>query len=333
MNAPKVSIIVPMYNSENTIKQCIESLICQTLKDIEIILVNDNSPDNCLVISQYYVERDPRIFVINSEKNHKLGGARNRGILAAKAEYISFVDADDWVEKNMFELLYNQVNNDSIDVVLCDYFEYNGDDNITKATNIPIEIVNSNVIDIHKYVLINGARLWSLWRKDLIISNNLLFLEDNMYDFIGYTWFLVAKKIIKIDKPFYYYRNIRKSDSINNKKDNFLFFDRLNEIEYTLQKIKELDLYTKYEDEIDYFYYRSFYHLSLAKTFTFSKLPVNIINDIFNRYKFRDKIKSNKYYLKKRAPIGLKAKLVEWLYENVHISFVKILHKLYITIK
>src|SRR5665647_2462820 len=103
-----VSIIVPIYNAEQYLHRCIDSLLSQTLDDIEIILVNDASPDRSIDIMNDYQKKSPgKIVVIDSKVNLRQGGARNLGIKAAKSKYIGFIDSDDWVSDRMFETLYS----------------------------------------------------------------------------------------------------------------------------------------------------------------------------------------------------------------------------------
>jgi glycosyltransferase involved in cell wall biosynthesis len=105
MNQTKVSIIVPVYNVEKYLDRCLTSLINQTLKDIEIILVDDESPDNCPAICDNYAQKDPRIKVIH-KKNQGLGMACNSGMENATGEYIAFCDSDDYVDNCMYENMY-----------------------------------------------------------------------------------------------------------------------------------------------------------------------------------------------------------------------------------
>lgn len=118
MEKIKVSIIVPVYNCEKSLKICIESIIKQTLKEIEIILVDDGSVDNSGVICDEYSALDKRITVIHQE-NKGAGKARNTGLAKAKGEYIGFVDSDDWIEQNMFEIMYNSAKTDKLDIIRC----------------------------------------------------------------------------------------------------------------------------------------------------------------------------------------------------------------------
>lgn len=120
---PKVSIIVPMYGVERYLDKCVETLVNQTLCDIEIILVDDGSPDRCGELAENYAKKDQRIKVIH-QKNAGLGPARNSGMYAAKGEYIGFVDSDDWVDINMFRRLYQVAREHDADIVAgghCDW--------------------------------------------------------------------------------------------------------------------------------------------------------------------------------------------------------------------
>ena len=108
MKSPKVSVIIPVYNVEEYLPTCLDSIINQTLEDIEIICVNDGSPDNCLSILNNYAGQDSRIIVINQE-NTGVSGARNRGLEVAGGKYIVFVDPDDWCEAECLEKAVNEI--------------------------------------------------------------------------------------------------------------------------------------------------------------------------------------------------------------------------------
>ena len=121
MSEIKVSIIVPVYKVlENYLRKCIESCINQTLRDIEIILVDDGSPDNCGKICEEYAENDKRINVIH-KKNGGLSSARNAGFLASSGKWIMFVDGDDWIDNNMCEVMYKEGVRKNVELVICNY--------------------------------------------------------------------------------------------------------------------------------------------------------------------------------------------------------------------
>lgn len=119
----KVSVIVPMYNVEEYLRECVDSILNQTLKDIEVILVDDGSPDHCGDIAEEYARKDSRVKVIHQE-NAGLGPARNAGITEAVGEYVGFVDSDDWVRAKMFEKLYITAKENDSDIVIGGHREY-----------------------------------------------------------------------------------------------------------------------------------------------------------------------------------------------------------------
>lgn len=121
----KVSIIVPFYNVENYIEKCLKSLVNQTLKDIEILLVNDGSKDGSEEIAKKFIETYPNKIVYFKKENGGLSDARNYAIPYAKGEYIAFLDSDDYVEPNMYEEMYNKAKEQTLDYVECDFlWEY-----------------------------------------------------------------------------------------------------------------------------------------------------------------------------------------------------------------
>jgi len=121
-NQPLVSVIVPIYKAEETIKKCVDSLLAQTLKDFEIILVDDGSPDRCGEICDEYARKDSRIKVIH-QKNMGVSAARQAGIENATGEYTIHADPDDWVEPTELEELYNKAKEEDADMVICDFYE------------------------------------------------------------------------------------------------------------------------------------------------------------------------------------------------------------------
>lgn len=224
----KVSVIVPVYNVEKYLRQCLDALVNQTLKDIEIICVNDGSSDNSLQILQEYSYNYPNIIVIN-QKNQGAGLARNVGINQAQGDYIGFVDPDDWIEPDMFEILYNKAVMTDVDIVECDYrmvFE-----NSTKIKNRTLfgslhtwkkfPIACGKIFD-WKYVktqVFSGLRcmVWNrLYKRSLIFDNNLSFPKGKGEDYpFSLDAVLSAKSIVHCGKILYNYR-IRKASLSNN---------------------------------------------------------------------------------------------------------------------
>ena len=120
MEKIKISVIVPVFNAEKYLKMCLNSLVSQTLKNIEIICIDDGSTDNSLAILDKFKSKDDRIKIIK-QKNYGVSMARNNGISEAQGEYIGFVDADDWVDKDFFEKLYNATQKYNADIATAGY--------------------------------------------------------------------------------------------------------------------------------------------------------------------------------------------------------------------
>ncbi len=128
MYKSKISVIIPIYNTEKHLRQCLDSIINQTLKEIEIICVNDESTDGSLDIVNEYAQKDERIKIIN-KKNNGAAAARNTGMDHAAGEYIGFVDSDDWIALDMYEKLYENAKSYNSDIVMCPLKVYNDSTN------------------------------------------------------------------------------------------------------------------------------------------------------------------------------------------------------------
>ena len=120
---PKISIVIPVYNTAKYLEECLDSLLKQTLKDFEVILVNDGSKDNSLEILNAYAKKDSR-FIIIDKKNEGQGIARNIAIEKSCGRYLLCMDSDDWLENNALELAYNKMSQEDVDVLFFDYYKY-----------------------------------------------------------------------------------------------------------------------------------------------------------------------------------------------------------------
>ena len=174
MEKIKVSVIIPVYNTENYLRACLDSVVNQTLRDIEIICVNDGSTDNSLSILKEYAEKDSRIVLIN-QKNAGVSVARNNAIAVAKGEYLAFLDSDDWFEPDAMEAAYSKISQDKTDVVgfAAKSFianKYNRDFN----SNIIEKILNGKG-GIKEFVELNILVWDKLFRTEFIKGNNIQF--------------------------------------------------------------------------------------------------------------------------------------------------------------
>ena len=201
----KVSIIVPVYNIENYIRVCVESILDQTYESFELILVDDGSPDNCGRICDEYAEKDVRIKVIHKE-NGGLTSARNAGLSVAKGDWIMHVDGDDWIEPDMIESLIEAAKATEADLVFSDFIKYG-----PNAGNNQLPSWNSDKIDsMSRYIAYVMTTIWgSIAKRSLYIDHSLKSPEGISYceDFhLIVRLCHYAKKIANVHRPFYHYR-------------------------------------------------------------------------------------------------------------------------------
>lgn len=221
MLEPKISIVVPVYRVEKEIHRCIESLLNQTFKDIEIILVDDGSPDNCPQICEEYSKKDDRVKVIHKE-NGGLSDARNYGLLESLGEYILFVDSDDYIDKNTCEVFFSNINN-NVDIIVGDAVRIEDENKLLMShTEIQSEVVLSGK-DFLKIQLKSRKMYMAAWTnlysKKFLIESDLFFKKGILHE--DEQWsprvFLMAKRVKYVKLPFYYY--IIRENSITKKKD------------------------------------------------------------------------------------------------------------------
>lgn len=282
----KVSICVPVYNMEKYLTDCVESLVNQTLKDIEIIFVNDGSKDYSLDILEQYKQKYPEIIKIITQENTGLGGARNTGIKNAIGEYVGFVDADDFVEPDMYEKLYNMAKNEEADMVICDYNFY--PNNYIKKKKwfneykgkIDGEFLNRNTQPWNKIV-----------SNKLIKDNNFEFFQKNG-DGVFIYLMLCAKKIVTTNEKLYNYRVGHTSMSTDYKLENFII-----SIDSCKKQIELLNK-TKYKEELkEYFDFRMIYVLIQVIAVAAKKQNKEIFKKYTNELK-KYNYKKNKYVKK-----------------------------------
>lgn len=212
--SPKVSIVIPVYNVEKYLKCCLDSIINQTLNEIEIICVNDGSTDSSGQILEEYAQKDNRIKIVNKE-NGGLSSARNEGLKYVTTEYVGFVDSDDWIEPETYEYALSKMKDD-IDIV-CYGAKVAVDDGVDKnAKEIQDAIKYHKIKFVGEFklnddVIIKGSTCTSwnkLHRMSIIKEHNLVFpngllLEDNLF---FYSYMLMSKKACYVNKYFYNYR-------------------------------------------------------------------------------------------------------------------------------
>lgn len=230
---PKVSIIIPVYNVEEYLPKCLDSVINQTLKDIEIICINDGSLDNSLDILQAYAKMDNRIIVLDKE-NEGQGVARNLGIQKATGEYIGFVDPDDWVDETMFEEMYTQAKTLSSEIVVCDFWkkqDWNGKawknnywwfakGHEYKEMAVPTG-VNLDKELVYKSLLVSPCySINKIFNTNFLKTNQIEFSKDRCFEDCKFIIksIILAKNISYLNEYFYVYR-LRKSSTLHKLSD------------------------------------------------------------------------------------------------------------------
>lgn len=224
-----ISAIIPVYNSQEFLEECIKSLRCQSLKNIEMIFINDGSSDKSLDMLKRHAKNDSRIKIID-QKNSGPSLARNKGLDIAQGEYISFIDSDDWIDKNMFEEMYKAAKDGNSDVVICDMKIISKDDeSYVTGLHYPIKNLNKRVIKeiIFKELLSNSqfnSMANKIFRNYIIKENNIRLDKDIYYaeDWLfNIEFFKKATKVSYVNKAFYYYRRGHESSSSSYKDDTF----------------------------------------------------------------------------------------------------------------
>lgn len=224
-----ISVIIPVYNSEEYLEECIKSLINQSLKEIEMIFINDGSRDNSLSILEKYKKINKRIKIIN-QSNSGPSNARNRGLQIAKGEYISFIDSDDWIDSEMFKEMYDNAKTNNSDVVICD-MKMIGEDNelYIKGMQDNRKIFNKKEIrEIIYTSLLSNSQFNSMankiYKREILKTNNIkldvkiFYAEDWL---LNMEFFKHCNKATYINRCFYYYRRGHESSSSKYKDDTF----------------------------------------------------------------------------------------------------------------
>ncbi len=238
-----ISVIVPVYKVEPYLDRCVASIVAQTYKNLEIILVDDGSPDNCPQMCDAWAKKDDRIKVIHKQ-NGGLSDARNAGMAAARGEFIGFVDADDYISPDMYEQLCSHLINDDSDIAACDFLAFADE---TEINDDSCPIPKSHTASAHEAMsdIVNNrnfrAVAWNkLYRKDLL--DGMLFEVGKLHEDEFFTYKVIdrAKQLVYVDRPLYFYR--QRPESIMTR----FSCRRLDLLDAYVERIKLLEI--KYSD-------------------------------------------------------------------------------------
>lgn len=254
MNKPKISIIIPVYNVENYLEECLNSIIYQTFREIEIICINDGSKDYSLEILKSYAARDNRIKIIDKE-NGGYASAINVGINTAKGDFIQIIESDDYCALNMLEEMYKKINSSDADLITSDFYFLKGSKlkicKYLKEEDASVENFNLQSLP---YIISRQAYPWkSLYRKSFLTNNDIHMLQDGNGAYEDQPWnatvLSLATKILYINKPFYFYRLDANGSSTNNGSRKMI-----NYITRKAQTMTILKQYGNFCDEVKEYY-------------------------------------------------------------------------------
>ena len=310
----KVSVIVPVYNVEGYLEKCLDSLVKQTLKDIEIIVVNDGSTDNSLEIAKKFEKKYFDILKVYSKKNGGLSDARNYGLKYAKGKFVAFVDSDDYVKDDMFLKMYNYAIKNDLDVVVSDTIIKGDSSEYVLKSNL-----NYSSEALKNYVIAYPMACIRMIRKEIL--KGFEFKKGIFYEDLEAMPSLVLRtsKIGFIDYAGYYY--VQRSGSIMKQQE---FNPKLLNI-FDVLDINKKRLISKYPKEVEYLYIT---HLLRSATLRF--LNYKDSNDCLTRIRkiMREEFsnwKSNPYFKQS----SFKLKMVCKLAYNGHFGMLKIIKKVF----
>lgn len=242
----KISVIVPIYKVENYIKECVDSILAQSYTDLELILVDDGSPDNCPKICDEYLKIDQRIKVIH-KANGGLANARNAGLRVATGEYVAFIDSDDYIDKETFFVMLKEIKENDADICCCGMTQFNNDSK-WNTISLPKETLVYEGDSVYKLILLkdgcgdymcNKIFKRSIFDKVSLVEN--VIFEDI---YVMHKIFAQAKKVVFVNENFYYYRynnqGISHNSNINPRYMDF-YYSAKGQYEFSKTISKEIE--------------------------------------------------------------------------------------------
>ena len=301
----KVSIIVPVYNVYPYLRKCLDSLVNQTLKEIEIIIVNDGSLDNSQEIIDEYKKKYKNIKAYKKE-NGGLSSARNTGLKKARGEYIAFVDSDDYVELDMYEKMYKKALEKNFSVVVSDLTYIYPDKKVLASSNILKDIEKEE--ELKKAMINIYPAAWNkIFNHQLLKESKILFKEGVWFEDVEFLYrlFPYIKSIGVVKEPLYNY--LQREGAITRTFDERLF-NYITNFNGVLDFYKKNNLYDKYSLELEYAYVRYLYATFMKSALNYNDL--DMINKAYNEATYNVKknfpnYRKNKYFYKSLKGIYL----------------------------
>ena len=311
----KISVIVPVYNVSEYVDDCLDSLIRQTLKEIEIIVVNDGSTDNSQYIIDAYAKKYPNIKVYQ-KPNGGLSDTRNFGIQLATGEYITFVDGDDYVQNVMYEKMYQKAKEGDFDIVACDINYVYPDHSEVVHTTPTKDTSNIKELFIDLYPTV----CTKIFKRELFTKTKLLFKKDVWFEDVEFMYRLLpfVKNVGVVNKAYYQY--VQREKSITSTVSDKIY-DYINNFNGLVEYYKVNNLYDKYYKELEYAYVRYVYatFIKSCLKYDYDKYMQAVDVAIENVNKHFPKYQKNGYFYKSLKGLYLvmfNKKIAKMLYKK-----------------
>lgn len=318
MSFCKVSVIVPVYGTSQYIEKCMESLLNQTLMEMQFILIDDFTPDDSIEKARKIIDssiRKDQFLFIKPQRNLGAGLARNFALPYVKGEYVAFVDSDDTIESNMFQNLYNEAMSfGGADICYCHAYKDYDDGRKSEILRNPIVEGGAFSVDKKKFFLKNYVSHFTtfIYKYSFIRDNNIVYpngqySEDSYFEFCN---LILARTVSCVDKPYYHYF-IRKSSLCTTKKED-KYKTKLYVFGEMLKFAKNKGLYDIYKSEIDYIYIKKAYLISVFSYISNSFSPQNeVLKEILRNMKQELPDYKDNIYYKNNLKIKTLMKMLE----------------------
>lgn len=292
-----ISVVIPIYNVEQYLTQCINSVLSQTYRNLEIILVDDGSTDRCPILCDKYSQLDSRVKVIHKE-NGGLSDARNAGLDIATGSYVSFIDSDDFVEQDYIEALYNLILKYEVSVSACSYIHFSDENILSEPKKLMTQKCTKE--QAVKYILIEKNLSTTAWGKlyDIHLFKNIRFPKGKIYEDLFTIWKIIDQVdfLVYTTFPKYHYRLNPQSIMTSKFSDKSLDFIEAHQsiMEYVLQKYPKLYKYacwrfTRYNISYLYRALKANYKNENALLLMQKNINQNIFSYLFSCYRFGSK--------------------------------------------
>lgn len=247
----RFSIIIPVYNVEKYIRKCMDSVMNQTFRDYEVIVVNDETPDNSMAIVQEYVDAFPGRIQVIHQKNTRQGGARNNGVSKARGEYILFVDSDDYVALNMLETVDAKLQENPCDILVFRHVPVSPEGKLLGEPEYCALKPGCYVPERDKnVVLIPTGPVNKAFRREFYVNTHVQFPEKLLYeDAVTRVFYAMASSIMVCEDVLYFY--VQSADSSIRRNISEKMLDILTVTDITLQEFRQRGLYEAFRDPLD----------------------------------------------------------------------------------